>query len=62
MHLLHAAGEPAWRARARLAPQDPGVPLKWLADLFDKYVPDTLHEMKRAFSHITPLGTMNFVT
>jgi dynein heavy chain len=30
--------------------------------MFDKYVPDTVFEMKKSFSHITPLSTMNFVT
>lgn len=30
--------------------------------MFDKYLPNTIHEMKKSFSHITPLGTMNFIT
>jgi dynein heavy chain len=30
--------------------------------LFDKYVPDTIFEMKKSYRHITPLSTMNFVT
>lgn len=42
--------------------QDTNVPLKWLSDLFDKYLPATILEMTKSFSHITPLGTMNFVT
>jgi dynein heavy chain len=42
--------------------QDVNVPIKWLSDLFDKYLPNTIFEMKKSFSHITPLGTMNFVT
>ena len=25
-------------------------------ELFDKYVPDCILEMRRAYSHITPLG------
>lgn len=42
--------------------QDAGAPVRWLSDLFDKYLPPTILEMKRSFSHITPLSTMNFVT
>jgi len=42
--------------------QDVNVPIKWLSDLFDKYLPNTIFEMMKSFSHITPLGTMNFVT
>ena len=42
--------------------QDVSVPIKWLSDLFDKYLPNTIFEMKESFSHITPLSTMNFVT
>ncbi len=30
--------------------------------MFDRYVPDSIFEMKKSFSHITPLATMNFVT
>jgi hypothetical protein len=45
-----------------LPSQDVNVPIKWLSDLFDKYLPNTIHEMIKSFSHITPLGTMNFVT
>lgn len=45
-----------------LVPQDPNQPSKWLSDMFDKYVPDTIFEMKKAYRHITPLSTMNFVT
>jgi hypothetical protein len=36
--------------------------VQWLSDLFDKYVPDTIFEMKKSYRHITPLSTMNFVT
>lgn len=39
--------------------EQPGI---WLQELFDKYVPETIFEMKKGFSHITPLATMNFVT
>lgn len=42
--------------------QDPRQPMQWLSDLFDKYVPDTIFEMKKSYRHITPLSTMNFVT
>lgn len=42
--------------------KDPNVPCQWLRDLFDKYIPATIFEMKKAYSHITPLATMNFVT
>lgn len=33
-----------------------------MGDLFDKYVPDTAFEMKRAYNHITPLNNMNWIT
>lgn len=36
--------------------------MQWLTSFFDKYVPDTLFEIKKAYSHITPLNTMNFMT
>jgi dynein heavy chain len=42
--------------------KDPSLPCKWLTELFDKYVPPTILEMKKAYNHITPLATMNFVT
>eukprot|EP00879_Flechtneria_rotunda_P027778 GHRR01029772.1.p1 GENE.GHRR01029772.1~~GHRR01029772.1.p1 ORF type:complete len:1069 (+),score=390.30 GHRR01029772.1:36-3209(+) len=42
--------------------KDPNQPVKWLSDMCDKYVPDTIFEMKKSFSHITPLSTMNFIT
>eukprot|EP00877_Chromochloris_zofingiensis_P015255 jgi/Chrzof1/9984/Cz04g22250.t1 len=42
--------------------KDPSLPVKWLSELFDKYVPESTFEMKKSFSHITPLGTMNFIT
>jgi hypothetical protein len=29
--------------------------------MFDKYLPSTILEMKKNFSHVTPLGTMNFI-
>ena len=37
-------------------------PVEWFQGLFEKYVPPTIFEMKKSYSHITPLGTMNFVT
>jgi hypothetical protein len=42
--------------------KDPAVPLAWLSDLFDKYVPATAFEMRRAYAHVTPLNTMNWAT
>ncbi len=42
--------------------KDPEQPVKWLTDMFNKYVPGTIFEMRKSFSHITPLGTMNWVT
>jgi dynein heavy chain len=41
-----------------LEPQDPSVPAKWLGELFDKYVPECILEMRRSYSHITPLGAL----
>lgn len=32
------------------------MPIKWLSELFDKYVPECIAEMRRNYSHITPLG------
>lgn len=32
------------------------MPVKWLSELFDKYVPECIAEMRRNYSHITPLG------
>ena len=42
--------------------KDPSIPVQWLRDCFEKYVPETIVEMKKALSPITPLGTMNYVT
>eukprot|EP00878_Enallax_costatus_P012531 GHUV01013087.1.p1 GENE.GHUV01013087.1~~GHUV01013087.1.p1 ORF type:complete len:2750 (+),score=1040.15 GHUV01013087.1:633-8882(+) len=42
--------------------KDPNQPIKWLSELFDKYIPDTIFEMKKSYRHITPLSTMNFVS
>jgi dynein heavy chain len=40
---------------------DPEVPVGLLRELFAKYVPPTVFEMRKTFSHIVPLGPMNFV-
>ena len=41
---------------------DPEQPPRHLRELFEKYVPPTLFELRRSFSHVVPLGTVNFVT
>lgn len=41
---------------------EPGLPLGWLRDLFGRYVPSAAFQMRRAFSHIVPLGLLNHVT
>jgi dynein heavy chain len=38
------------------------MPVSWLSEMFERYVPTCVFEMKRSYSHITPIGTMNFVT
>lgn len=45
-----------------LPPQDTTQPGKWLSEMFDRYVPETIFEMKKNYSHITPLATMNHIT
>lgn len=42
--------------------QDLNQPIKWLSEMFDKYIPDTIFEMVKSYRHITPLSTMNFVS
>ena len=37
-------------------------PIGWMRDLFVKYVPATIFEMKKSFSPVTPLNAMNYVT
>lgn len=37
------------------------MPLGWLRQLFDAYVPPAIFEMRKSFQHLVPLGTMNFV-
>lgn len=51
---------PLYAAKAKW--KDPAQPQQWMQDLFDKYCPATIFEIKRAYDHITPLNTMNFVT
>lgn len=55
---------PNWRrAYAEKAKwPDAGVPLGWLRQLFDTYVPPAIFEMKKSFQHLVPLGTPNFVS
>ncbi|KAK9867723.1 hypothetical protein WJX84_004647 [Apatococcus fuscideae] len=42
--------------------KDPEQPVAWVRELFGKYVPTTIFEMRKSFSPITPLNTMNYVT
>ncbi|KAI3429649.1 hypothetical protein D9Q98_005734 [Chlorella vulgaris] len=49
----------AYAEKARWS--DPEVPVGLLRELFAKYVPPTVFEMRKTFSHIVPLGPMNFV-
>ena len=42
--------------------KDPEQPVAWIRELFGKYVPTTIFEMRKSFSPITPLNTMNYVT
>ena len=37
-------------------------PVGWMRELFAKYVPPTIFEMKKAYSPVTPLNAMNYVT
>ena len=41
---------------------DTDVPLGWLRQRFDTYVPPAIFEMKKSFQHLVPLGTPNFVS
>lgn len=52
LHGVHRVGEA----------QEIQQPIKWLSEMFDAYVPDTIFEMKKNYSHITPLATMNHIT
>ena len=47
---------------ARAKGYDAAQPMAWLNALVDKYVPDTIFEMKKSYAHITPLATMNWVS
>ena len=59
---LSAAGPAGCRSYAEKTKRvDPETPLRWLRELFAKYVPPTAFEMRKSFSHIVPLGIMNFV-
>ena len=42
--------------------KDVEQPIGWMHDLFVKYVPPTIFEMKKAYSPVTPLNAMNYVT
>lgn len=42
--------------------KDVEQPVSWMRDLFVKYVPPTIFEMKKAYSPVTPLNAMNYVT
>jgi dynein heavy chain len=52
---LHLRSRPT--ARISPGPPAPAAPLPAC-----RYVPGTIFEMRKSFSHITPLGTMNWVT
>lgn len=56
---------PAFNARRAYADKakwpDAAVPLGWLRQLFDTYVPPAVFEMRKSFQHLVPLSTMNFV-
>ena len=53
--VVHAYAEKAkWK--------DPEQPKKWMRELFAKYVPATIFEIKKSYNHLTPLATMNWVT
>lgn len=51
---------PAYAAKAKW--KDPSQPVNWMRELFAKYVPDTLFEMRKSYVAVTPLNTMNYVT
>lgn len=42
--------------------KDPEEQAKGMWNLFNRYLPDAIFEMKARYQHITPLNTMNFVT
>lgn len=42
--------------------KDVEQPVSWMHDLFAKYVPPTIFEMKKSYSPVTPLNAMNYVT
>ena len=51
---------PAYANEAKWANKE--QPVIWLREFFEKYVPTALFEMKKSFSFITPLASMNLVT
>jgi dynein heavy chain, axonemal len=51
---------PQYAAKAKW--KDPALPEQWVNDLITKYCPPTIFAMKKAYDHITPLNTMNFIT
>jgi dynein heavy chain len=42
--------------------KDPEQPTVWITELVEKYVAESIFEMKKSYQHITPLETMNFCT
>lgn len=42
--------------------KDVEQPITWMRELFAKYVPPTIFEMKKSYSPVTPLNAMNYVT
>eukprot|EP00891_Asterochloris_glomerata_P001316 jgi/Astpho2/1316/Aster-06188 len=42
--------------------KDVEQPMTWMRELFAKYVPESIFEMKKSYSTITPLNAMNHVT
>lgn len=60
VHSWIARVMPEYAAKAKW--KDPTQPGKWVTELVEKYCPTAIFEMKKAYDHITPLNTMNFVT
>lgn len=59
----HMLAPPACRPYAEKAKwADPSVPVGYLRELFQRYVPPTLFELRKSFVHVVPLNTMNFVS
>jgi dynein heavy chain, axonemal len=51
---------PQYAAKAKW--KDLSQPEQWIAELVAKYCPPAVFEMKKAYDHITPLNTMNFIS